>query len=98
MKHLVSTDVAKARLAKWLMKAQPVSPEVTWTERRMAIKFGGHTYLVEKDQIFQCAHCGRFDPQWNTTEVLNFFFENFDVKPEEIEVVCSVAAPDAGQE
>lgn len=91
MKHLISTDVAKSRLAQWLMKAQPVKPNVTWTERRMAIKFGGHTYLVENDQVFQCAHCGRYDPQWKTTEVLNFFLENFDVKPEEIEVTCSVA-------
>lgn len=93
MKRLISSDVAQSRFTRWLVQAQPIKKETTWTERRMAIEYGGHTYLVENDQIFQCAHCGHYDPQWRTTEILNFFEENFGIKPREIEITCSVAEP-----
>lgn len=91
MKHLVSGEVTKSRIARWIEQAQPVSNNITWTERRMAIEFGGHTYLVVNDQVFQCAKCGHYDPEWSATEVLRFFEENFGIKPHEIEITCSVA-------
>jgi len=91
MKYLISSDVEKARFNKWLMQAKPITQQTTWTERRLAIEFEGHVYLVANDQIFQCAHCGHYDPQWSVTGVLNFFEENFGIKPVEIEITCSVA-------
>lgn len=91
MKHLISLEITKARIAKWIMKAQPIDKNPTWTERRLAIEFGGHTYLVGNGQVFQCAHCGHYDPEWSATEVLTFFEETFGVKPQEIEITCSVA-------
>lgn len=91
MPHFISSDVAKKRIGKWLMQATAVDQDRTWTERRMAIEFGGHTYLVVEGQIFQCAHCGYYDPEWSAVEVLKFFEENFGIKPHEIEITCSVA-------
>lgn len=91
MTHIVSSEVTKARIAKWLMQATQVDVVKTWTERRMAIEFGGHFYLVTNGQVFQCAHCGHYDPEWRSVEVLKFFEENFGIKPQEIEITCSVA-------
>jgi hypothetical protein len=88
---LTSTEVTKARVAKWLMQATPIDKQPTWTERRQAIVFGVHTYILTPDQVFQCAHCGRYDPQYSVTEVITFFDEQFGIKPQEIEVTCSVA-------
>lgn len=95
MKHLVSDSVSKARIANWLMQAQPVENK-TWTERRQAIEFGGHLYLVSNGQVFQCAHCGHYDPEWSSVEVLKYFEEMFGTKPIEIEVTCSVAVVSNG--
>lgn len=91
MAHLVSSEVTKARIANWMIEAQPLENNPTWTERRQAIEFGGHTYLVENGQVFQCSHCGHYDPKWSSTEVLRWFEENFGIKPHDIEVTCSVA-------
>jgi len=91
MAHMISSEVTKARVAKWIEQATPVSANPTWTERRLAIDFGGHTYLVVKGQVFQCAHCGHYDPEWKAHEVLAFFEETFGIKPHEIEVTCTVA-------
>lgn len=98
MTHLVSSEVSKARVSKWMLEAKPVTPTSTWIERRLAIEFGGHTYLVTNGQVFQCAHCGHYDPEWKATEVLRFFDEMFGVKPTEIEIVCSVAVSDTPEE
>lgn len=87
MTHLVSTEVTRKRIAKWFMQAQPVENK-TWTERRQAIVFGGHTYLVDNGQVFQCAHCGTYDPAWSSVEVLKYF-EDLGIKPQEIEITCS---------
>lgn len=94
MKHYVSSDVMRARISKWLMKATPIDGNTTWTERREAIEFGGHTYLVANGQVFQCAHCGHYDPEWSSTEVLTFFEANFGIKPHEIEITCSFVKVD----
>jgi hypothetical protein len=91
MTHIVSSNVSKARVSKWIMEAKPVDVVPTWTERRLAIEFGGHTYLVANGQVFQCAHCGRYDPEWRAQEVLEFFEENFGIKPHEIEITCSIS-------
>lgn len=91
MKHLVSSEIAKTRVAKWIAQAKPVDKNPTWTERRQAIEFGGHTYLVSNGQVFQCAHCGHYDPAWSVQEVLTFFEEVLGGKIIEIEVTCSVA-------
>jgi len=81
----------RKRIAKWVMDAQPVDAKPTWVERRLAIDFGEHTYIVNNGQIFQCAHCGHYDPEWSASEVLTFFKDMFGIKPYEIEVDCSVA-------
>lgn len=91
MKHVSLTDITRKRIAKWIETAKPVQTNPTWTERRQAIDFGGHTYIINNGQVFQCAHCGTFDPEWNATEVLSFFQETFGIKSYDIEVVCSVA-------
>ncbi len=93
-RHLISSEVSKNRVAKWIAQAKPVDLNPTWTERRMAITFGVHTYLLVNGQVFQCSHCGHYDPQWSATEVLLWFEENFGIKPHEIEVTCSVAEID----
>jgi hypothetical protein len=94
MKHIVSSKVEQERISNWMMQAQPVDKNSTWTERRMAIDIGGHTYLVVNDQIFQCAHCGRYDPQWSITQVLSFIEETIGAKPYEIEITCSIKVND----
>jgi hypothetical protein len=94
MAHLVSSDVTKARVAKWIEQATPVNKNPTWTERRMAIKFGEHTYLLTNGQVFVCPHCGHYDPEWSATEVIHFFEENFGIKPHEIEITCSATGID----
>ncbi len=91
MMHFVSDTVAQKRVAAWFSSnPQPVTSGVTWTEKRLAIEYGGHTYLVQQGQVFQCAHCGHFDPKWETTEVLRFFEEVLGIKPIEIEIECSL--------
>jgi len=84
------SEITRKRIAKWIESAKPAKSE--WTERRQAIVFGGHTYILSNGQVFQCAHCGHYDPEWNVTEVLAFFKSNFNIDPIEIEVTCSVAA------
>ena len=91
MRYLVSTDIEKARIANWIMQAKAVDKNPTWTERRQAIEFGGHTYLVSNGQVFQCAHCGHYDPEWSAVKVIEFFQEHMNGKLVEIEITCSVA-------
>jgi hypothetical protein len=91
MTHLSPTEITRKRVAKWVMETQPVTASTVWTETRLAIDFGGHTYLIQDGQIFQCAHCGHYDPEWKASEVLTFFRDNFGIKPYEIQVNCSVA-------
>jgi hypothetical protein len=86
------SEISRRRIAKWIESAKPLDEVPVWTETRQAIDFGDHTYIIQNGQIFQCAHCGTFDPEWNATEVLAYFRENFGIKPYTIEVVCSVAA------
>lgn len=93
MKHMISSEVEKARVAKWILNATSISKSPTWTEKRLAIEFGGHTYLVTNDQVFQCAHCGHYDPQWSAVGVLSFFEETFGIKPFEIEITCNIVLP-----
>lgn len=90
-RHLVSDDVTKARVAKWLMEATPVDENTTWVERRLAIEFGGHLFFITKEQVFQCAHCGWYDHEWKNVGVLNFFEETFGIKPIEVEITCTVS-------
>lgn len=90
MSNLSPTDVTRKRIAKWIESATPLSETTTWVETRLAIDFGGHTYIVNNGQIFQCAHCGHYDPEWSASEVLEYF-KQFGIKPYEIEVSCSVA-------
>lgn len=85
------SDITRKRIAKWISSAKPLDSSPTWTERRLAIDIGGHTYIVTNGQVFQCAHCGTFDPEWSATEVLTYFKDNFGIKPYEIEVTCTVA-------
>ncbi len=88
------TEVTRKRVAKWIDSAQPIEQRNTWTERRLAIEFGGHTYIVGNGQVYQCVHCGHFDPEWTATEVLEFFKETFGISPKEIEITCTVKVPD----
>ncbi len=92
MMHFISDKVAQSRIAGWFASnPQPVTEQTTWTEKRLAIEYGGHTYLVQKEQVFQCTHCGHFDPKWDTTEVLRFFQEVLGIKPIEIEIECFIS-------
>lgn len=95
MKFLDFSDVTRTRVTKWILESKPVSPGSTWTERRQAIVFGGHTFLIGNGQVFQCGHCGAFDPEWTATEVLQYFKEKHNVDPIEIEITCSVAVKDS---
>jgi hypothetical protein len=89
--HLISDKVAQKKVAGWFASnPQAVTEETKWIEKRLAIVYAGHTYLVQKEQIFQCTHCGHYDPKWDTTEVLRFFREVFGVEPTEIEIECSI--------
>ncbi len=88
--HFISSDVSKARIAKWIAQAQNWDENPTWIERRLVIEFQGHIYPVVNGQIFQCAHCGHYDPQWSAQEVIKFFQENFGAKSYEIEVTCTL--------
>lgn len=90
MTHLVSSEVTKARIAKWISQAKPIDEVETWTEHRMVIEFGGHLYPVVQGQVFQCGRCGHYDPEWSATEVLQFFEETFGIKPYEVEVTVAV--------
>lgn len=91
MKPIVSTIIAQTRIAKWITQAKPVDKVKTWTETRRVIDIGEHTYLVESDQVFQCTHCGRYDPKWDIAEVLEFLYETYGAKPYDIEITCTVA-------
>jgi len=88
------SDIARKRFAKWMISTKSIQTNPVWTEKRLAIDFGEHTYIIGNGQIFQCAHCGAFDPEWSATEVLTFFKDNLGIRPYEIEVVCSVAVLD----
>lgn len=88
---MTNSDITRRRVAKWIEQAKPISEKPVWAEFRQAIDFGGHTYIIQNGQIFQCAHCGHYDPEWSATEVLEFFKEKFGIKPYDIEVSCSVA-------
>src|SRR4051812_10317216 len=70
--HIISSEVSKKRITEWFAQASPVVPGTTWTEKRRAVTIGEHTFLVEKEQIFQCLHCGTYDPQWSSVEVLTW--------------------------
>lgn len=94
MKHIVSSNIAKARTARWLMTVQPLDIQSTWTETRLVIEFGGHVYPVTNGQVFQCAHCGNFDPEWKAHEVLSMFEEMYGIKPHEVEITCSYIPKD----
>ncbi len=83
-------EVTRKRVAKWLDSAKPIKQQPVWKERRLAIEFGEHTYIVGNGQVYQCVHCGHFDPEWTATEVLEFFKETFGIKPIEIEITCSI--------
>jgi hypothetical protein len=85
------SDITRRRVAKWMNTAKNLDEQPEWTEVRQAIDIGGHTYIVNNGQIYQCAHCGHFDPEWNATEVITYFKETFGAQPYEIRVVCSVA-------
>ena len=91
MSNLTPSEITRKRIAKWMLETKPVTPQSTWTEKRQAIDFGGKTYIITNGQVFQCGHCGTYDPVWNATEVLTFFRDNFGIKPYDIEVTCSVA-------
>jgi hypothetical protein len=90
--HIVSSKISQSRVAKWLLAAKPIQPGVTWTEIRQAIVINNHTYLVSSGQVYQCVHCGHYDPDWVAHEVLEYFKINFGVKPIEIEIECSLPA------
>lgn len=91
MRHSNESDITRKRIAKWVSETEPVNKNPTWIERRQAIDFGGQTYIITNGQVFQCAHCGTYDPQWTATEILAFFKDKFGIEPYEIEVTCSVA-------
>lgn len=91
MTHFDFSEIERKRVNKWMLSAKPIQKQPQWTERRLAIDFGGHTYIVSNGQIFQCAHCGHYDPEWSVSGVLAFFESSFGIKPYEIDVTCSVA-------
>lgn len=88
-----SDDVTRKRFAKWYESAKSTQQVPVWTERRLAIDIGGHTYIIGNGQIFQCPHCGHYDPEWTATEVLAFYKEHMGIEPREIEVTCTVTPP-----
>lgn len=91
MSKMSPAELARKRFAKWVESAKPIQQRPEWTERRLAIDIGGHTYIIGNGQIYQCAHCGHYDPEWSATEVLAYYKDNFGIKPREIEVTCYVA-------
>ncbi len=91
MKHFISEEASRKRIANWMMTAHAVDVNPTWIERRQAIEFGGHTYLIGKGQVFACVNCGHYDPEFSATEVLQWFEETLGIKPHDIEITCSVA-------
>ena len=94
MNHHKSPAITQQRISKWLMQAKSVEQNPTWTETRQAIQFGEHTYILNKNQVFVCGHCGSFDPEWSATEVIDFFRDMYGIKPTEITVQVSVAVSD----
>lgn len=86
------SDVSRKRIARWMAQAIPVQTRPTWIEKRLAIDVGEHTYIISNGQIFECGHCGHYDPEWNATEVLRYL-EGMGNKAYEIEVECSVKIP-----
>lgn len=87
---IVSGEISQSRVSKWLAQATSIE-NTTWTETRQVIEFGAHVYPLVNGQVFQCGHCGHYDPQWSATEVIKFFQETFGIKPTEIQVTCTVA-------
>jgi hypothetical protein len=86
---ITSDLIAQKRIGEWVLSAHNVTEVSTWTEKRQAIQVGAHTYLVSEGQVFQCAHCGHYDPKWKVQEVLKFFEETMGIKPIEITVTCT---------
>jgi hypothetical protein len=91
MSNQSPSDLTRTRLTRWIETAKPVQTNPTWVERRLAIDYGDYTYIVGSGQVFQCPGCGKFDPEWTATEVLNYFKDVHGIKPYEIEVTCGVA-------
>ncbi len=92
MAHIVSNKVSQNRVAAWIAESEKFRIDGrTWTETRQAIVFNGHTYLIAKGQVFQCAHCGHYDPDWVAHEVLDYFRDTFGIKPVEVEITCSIS-------
>ncbi len=91
MKFSSGSEVDQKRVAKWMLQAKPLDERASWIERRQFIDFGGHTYPLTNGQIFQCAHCGHYDPEWSAVTVLTYFKNNFGIEPYEKDVLCSVA-------
>ena len=87
---LSPSEIRSRRIGKWVESAKSVKTTPTWVEQRLAIDIGEHTFIVTNGQIFECAHCGHYDPEWNATEVLEFF-KPMGIEPYEIEVTCTVA-------
>lgn len=90
MTFSLPSEATRKRIAKWMMSATPVDTQPVWIEHRQAIDFGGHTFIITNGQVFQCAHCGHYDPEWNATEVLQYF-ASLGIKPYDIAITCSVA-------
>ncbi len=90
-KHIVSSAISQQRVARWIEQAKDVESHPTWTEKRLAIQYADHTYILGSGQVFVCSHCGTYDPEWTATEVIQFFNDVFGIKPTEIEVTVSVA-------
>jgi hypothetical protein len=94
-RELDTSKVTQQRIAKWIESTKPINDTPTWTEMRQAIVIGEHTYILNNGQVFQCAHCGRYDPEWKVTEVIAFMKATFNIDPIEIEITCSVAVHNA---
>lgn len=89
--YFSQSEIDRKRVAQWFIQAKPINIAPNWTERRLAIDIGEHTYIVTDGQIFQCAHCGHHDPEWTAAVVLAWVKEVFSVEPYEINIVCSIA-------
>lgn len=88
MTKISFTDVTRRRIARWMMQTKTIEKGDTWKETRLVVDFNGHTYPISNDQIYQCARCGHYDPQWSVTEILAFL-ELMGVKPYEVEITCT---------
>jgi hypothetical protein len=87
---LISSKIAQSRVAKWILGSKPITPETEWIETRQAIIVGECTYLLDKKQVFQCAHCGHYDNDSTATAVIEYYKEQFGISPVEVEVICRI--------